>query len=283
MIYKLKSREVEMKSADPAPEPEILQEVSDETFCSYLARQFVARKGFQLADIPEVQELVSSSDVVLARSNGYSLTILCMVDREKSPGAFFPLSVDQVRQIGEACLIYTGTIGRARLPVFIRILEIGPGATVRQQQRLQLFKRSSLTARVIPSAMIIDPAAGQAWNSEQGRFYRGGYQGFVEKMLATPREAVAPLAPPEIPIAPNPAEVIVEPATAEIPVAPGREEIAGVPGTAEIAVAPSAAEIPVAPMSLPVVTVALLAALLAVFAAELAFGIAAPANGFSQR
>jgi rhomboid protease GluP len=93
-------------------------------------------------------------------ADGYAFTILCIVDRETNPQAAFSLDVDQVRRIGEACLKYTGKINRAKMPVSIGIVEVGPGSAD-QPQRLGLLKRSSLRAKVLPFAVTADTASGE--------------------------------------------------------------------------------------------------------------------------
>jgi hypothetical protein len=98
--------------------------------------------------------------------------------------------VDEVRQIGETCLKYTGKINSAKMPVFVRIMEVGAGSAD-QQQRLKLFKRSSLRAKVIPSAMIVDTASGDVWNSDRTWVSKGVYHGFVEQLVAAQRERAA--------------------------------------------------------------------------------------------
>jgi rhomboid protease GluP len=189
-----------MNLADPK-EPRFGQsEIPCEPFSTYLAKQFIAKKGFVIASVPEVQKLAAVSDIVLTYSDGYTFTILCLVDRETYPDAVFNLDVGEVRRIGEACLQYTGEVNRAKMPVFVRVMEIGPGATD-QQQRLNPFKRSSLRAKVIPSAMIVDTASGQVWNSDKTWVSKGTYHGFVENLLAAPREAGADLAPPVVAVA----------------------------------------------------------------------------------
>ena len=55
---------------------------SGQTFCTYLAKQFIAKRGFQHADIPETNGLFAVSDFVLTLSDGLMFTILCMIDRE---------------------------------------------------------------------------------------------------------------------------------------------------------------------------------------------------------
>lgn len=189
-----------MTWADPS-EPHFGQpEIPQESFAIYLAKQFIAKKGFEPASVPEAEKLAAVSDIVLTQSDGYTLTMLCMIDRETRPGAVFRLDVDEVRQIGEACLQYTGKINRNKMPVFIRIMEIGPGSAD-QQQRLQFFKRSSLRAKVVPSAMIVDTVSGEVWNSDKTWVSKGVYHGFVEGLLDAPRESDADLTPPDVLVA----------------------------------------------------------------------------------
>jgi rhomboid protease GluP len=201
-------------------------EADHQTFCTYLAKQFIARKGFGVPQIPELQKLAASSDIVLAYSDGYSLTILCMVDREKTPDRIFTASTDDVEEVGKACLKYTGRVNSARMPVKIVIMEVGPGAAD-QRQRLGRFARSWLLSKVVPSAMTVDTASGTVWSSSKTWLSGGGYQDFIATLLASPRESDADLTPPVVLIA---------------------------------------------PASFPILTTALLAVLVAVFGAEIAYG-----------
>jgi rhomboid protease GluP len=124
-----------------------------------------------------------------------------MVDREARPNATFTMSVEELEAIGKACLKYAGTINGRKMPVSVVVLEVGP-ASADQSQRLQAFKRSSLFAKVLPSAMAVDTTSGQVvWSNGGGLFSKGLYRGFVEKLLAGPREADADLAPPTVVVA----------------------------------------------------------------------------------
>jgi rhomboid protease GluP len=202
-------------------------EKSDETFCTYLGKLFIAKKGFELANIPELEKLHDVCEGVLTRSDGYSFEILCLVDREARPKAMFDLSADDVRDIGEACLKYAGKLRGTQMPVFVGILEVGP-ASSEQQQRLQQYKRASLTSKVVPFTMTIDTIPGHVWHSRDNWLFKGRYRTFVVKAIAAPREAGLDFKPPAITIAPP---------------------------------------------SFPILTSALLLALVAVFAAEIVFGI----------
>lgn len=201
--------------------------ILSEPFCTYLAKQFIAKKGFEIASVPEAQDLAGPGDILLTYSDGYTFTILCMIDRETYPGATFDLDADRVRQIGEACRPYNGKVNRRKMPAYIRIMEVGPGSAD-QPQRLKLLKRSSLLSKVIPSAMVVDTTSGEVWNSDKNWISKGGYHHFVQQLLTAPREADADLRPPVF-------------ATA--------------------------------PATFPILTVAIIAVLAAVFAAELVYGI----------
>ncbi|MBR1217188.1 rhomboid family intramembrane serine protease [Bradyrhizobium sp. U87765 SZCCT0131] len=197
-----------------------------DTFCTYLARQLVAKKGYQIAHVPEATGLVLASDVVLTMSDGLTLNIVCLIDRQAHPGREFALSVEDVREIGNGCLHYTGRINGAKMPLSITIVEVGPPSPG-QEQRLRAFKRK-WRAKVIPAAIAVDPASGRVWCSHRPLIRSVGLAGFIERLLSSPREADADL----------------------------------VPRTVETA-----------PKAFPVLTVAILAVLAAIFAAEIKFGL----------
>jgi rhomboid protease GluP len=172
-----------------------------DTFCSYLAKQFIAKKGFGVANVPEAQRLYEICDIVLARSDGYSFGLLCMVDREARPNATFGMDVEELEAIGKACLMYAGSVNGRKLPVSIAVMEVGPGS-IEQPERLAHIKRSSLFAKVHPSAMAVDTRSGEViFSNGGGLFSKGLYRSFVEQLLAAPRESDADLQPPSVTVA----------------------------------------------------------------------------------
>ena len=216
MIYELDPRQLQIDWSDPAPSvpepPEVAlpprdpepPEIRGQTFCSYLAREFMAKQGFKVARMPEIRGLASTCDAVLFHSDGYALTLLCMVDREAYPDEIFRLDVDEVRRIGAACLKYTGTLAGFRMPVLIQIMEIGRGTSAVQQARLKSFQRASLTAKVVPSAVIVDTASRKLWSSERSWFTKAAHQGFIEKRLLARRDVDPDFRPPAILVAQRP-------------------------------------------------------------------------------
>jgi rhomboid protease GluP len=185
--------QTESHSAPPEPRYD--------TFCTYLAKQFIAKKGFEVARVPEVARLYELCEIVLTRSDGYSFGILCMVDRDARPNAIFPMGVEELRAIGQACLKYAGKVNGRTLPVSIQVIEVGP-TSPDQVPRLQAIRRSSIFAKVLPSAMIVNPFSAEVWSNGGGLLSKGLYHGFVQKIAAAPREADADLAPPVVAMAP---------------------------------------------------------------------------------
>ena len=182
----------------PAPASDAAAEVGD-TFCVYLAKQFIANRGYTVGTAPEADELAAHCDIVLSRHDGFTLTIACMIDRETHPDSTFDLSPNTVEEIGKACLKYTGKVNFNKMPVMIQIFEVGP-ATDGQRERLKPFKRSSLFAKVVPSAWVVDTVSTTVWTN--ARF--GGLLSLkrvIENLLRSPRESDTALQPPVVAVA----------------------------------------------------------------------------------
>lgn len=161
----------------------------ENTFCSYLAEQFISKKGFVAGTVPEAQGLVAASDMVLTQhSVGTPFTILCLVDRESHPGKGFDLPMSELESIADQCLKYSeprGAYGSERMPIVIRAIEIGP-TSAEQLERLKTIRLSLLTSKCLASALAVDTAAGTVWSSSlQGQ----PEWGFIEETLHEPRNA----------------------------------------------------------------------------------------------
>src|SRR6266849_5901604 len=121
-----------------------------QTFATYLARQYMAKKSFAVRTVPEAKALASAADIVLTLSDGMRFEILCIVDREANPGKQFGLSRDAVEEIGKSCLKYAGKVSSAQLPVTIQVMEVGPQAGASADRaRLKPFKRLFVGRRFI--------------------------------------------------------------------------------------------------------------------------------------
>ncbi|HEX6267808.1 MAG TPA: rhomboid family intramembrane serine protease, partial [Burkholderiales bacterium] len=166
------------------------------TFAAYLARNFIARKGYVAGTVPEAASLAAASDIVLTRSDGMSFGILCMIDREANPGKQFGMSREAVEEIGKACLKYSGKVHGNQMPVTLQIMEVGhTQAASMDQDRLKAFKRRSMFSKVMMHAWIVAPNEGSVWTNMafNGRF---GGRKFIEQLMAAPRTPDAELPPP---------------------------------------------------------------------------------------
>ena len=170
-----------------------------QSFATYLARSYIAKKGFQAATVPEAAGLTAASDIVLTRADGMNFQIICIVDRERNPGKQFALSRAAVAEIGKACLKYSGKMNGVQMPVVIHVMEIGPGpVSGADYKRLKTLKRPSMFSKAHIAAWSIDTARKSVWSNA---WLKGLLLGrpFVEKMLRAPRVSEAELAPKTAP------------------------------------------------------------------------------------
>jgi rhomboid protease GluP len=170
------------------------------SFATYLAKHYIARKGYRAGTVPEAAALASACDIVLTLTTGFSMAVICIVDREAHPERTFGLSRDALDQIGQACLKYSGTVSGSKMPVTFQVMEIGPGPLLLEDRlRLESFKRTSLRSKVMLSAWKLDTTAGTAWtNAPFGGFL---LRRPIERLLRAPRIVDADLRPPAIELA----------------------------------------------------------------------------------
>jgi len=166
-----------------------------DTFCTYMARQLVAKEGYVVGVVAEAAPLAENCDLALMRHDGYSLTLLCLIDRETNPEKTFGLTPEATTDIGKACLHYTGRIHFNKMPVMIMVMEVGP-EDPDTRQRLAPFRPSGIFSKVQISGWAIDPDKKALWNNTlYGRWTPPAT--FIRKLLTSPREEnVVAAAPP---------------------------------------------------------------------------------------
>lgn len=168
-----------------------------DTFAVYLAKQYIAKKGFTPGSVPEADALVEASDIVLTLSDGMTFQIVCIIDSEAHPGKQFTLPRDTVDAIGKDCLKYSGTVNSTQLPVTIQIIEAGNQPIGNfDSDRLKGMKRKSLFSKVHIHAWIVDTSSSACWTNAP---FKGGLIGrpFIEKVLREPRATEEELQPVE--------------------------------------------------------------------------------------
>jgi rhomboid protease GluP len=179
------------------------QDTRPETsFAAYLARYYMAQKGFTSGTVPEARGLVVEADFVLTRSTGMSLEIVCLVDGEAHPGKRFGMSWEALDEIGRECLRYSGTVNRTKMPVTIHIFEIGrTPITEAQRQRLKPLKRRSFFGKVLLFAWALDVATGEVWTNAPFNGRLAG-RAQIERLLRGPRLGESELRAPPAAVAP---------------------------------------------------------------------------------
>lgn len=180
------------------PDADLMSATVADTFCVYLARQLIAKRGFSPGSVPEAQRITTQSDIVLSFFDGVSMNIIAMIDREAHPGKGFTILIDELEEIGKACLKYSGRLNGARMPLMIRLIEVGP-VSDDQPKRLSAIKRPSIFSKVVLSAWVIDTENRSVWTT--AGFAGRSFRRFVSGLLLSPRQAI--VARPDVAIAPS--------------------------------------------------------------------------------
>ena len=162
------------------------------TFCIYLAKQFIVKQGFQPARAPELAGLADACDVLLTFADGYSFIIVCMIDRQARPDRSRAITIDELDDIGQKCLKYTAKVRANKIQPTFLVLEIGNGWSEDQRRRLDLLRYTSQNSKIF--AMAIDVASGEVSCNSTSWFAKTPYRRFIEGVLASPRETDADLA-----------------------------------------------------------------------------------------
>lgn len=162
-------------------------------FAVYFAKYQVARRGYRHAEVPELQPLVAVCDYLLVRSDGFRFSVIAIVDRDARPTARFTVTMTQLREIGRACLAYTGTINGKKMPVSISVYEIGgDGDATEAIDRLTLLRRGTSAPAINIEAWLLDTETKRVWTNRPLAWF--GSRRAMERFLRSPRLTRAELA-----------------------------------------------------------------------------------------
>src|SRR4051812_24674685 len=135
-----------------------------ETFSIYLAKRFVGEKRFRPGVPEEATKLVEHSDVVLSYAD-FGLSMVCIADRESNGKKKFLFSQQELMDIGRSCLKYTGTVNGAKMPVGIRLYEVGDGPpSTEDRARLTALHKAGLS-KVAITCFHLDTRNNTVWSS----------------------------------------------------------------------------------------------------------------------
>jgi rhomboid protease GluP len=177
-------------------------ETSDapEPFATYLARRLMTEKSFRASVPDECEALIAASDFTLSYAD-LGLVLVCIVDRESEPAKRFSLSREQLVQIGRACLKYTGKVNGAKMPVGIRLYEVGAGPlSSEDQQRLQGLQRAAFDKVGIQCGYFDTSSKTVWWSSPMQRFWqRLGFRSWYGAVLSEQRKTITAVSEPALP------------------------------------------------------------------------------------
>jgi rhomboid protease GluP len=174
----------------------------------YLARVFVARRGYTEGTVAEAAELLSTCDIVLTKADGVSFQIVVLIDAETRPERRFPVTRERLREIAKVCQAkYVHPVyGSTKVAVGIEIIEVRRSTAEASLQsdsaRLASLRGASLTSAI--STYLIDTTTQTVTGAGGGLIKLGAERRALEKLVREPRASAADLVPP--PPLPAPAE-----------------------------------------------------------------------------
>ena len=173
---------------------------SPNSLARYLAKVFVARRGYTEGTVAEAAELLSVCDAVLTKADGVSFQVICLVDAEERPERRFPVTRERLREIAKICQakyvqpVYGGT----KVAVGIEIIEVRRSTLETSLEadvaRLAGLRGASLTAAI--STYVIDTAKQTVVGAGGGLIKFGAERRALEKLVREPRASAAELVPP---------------------------------------------------------------------------------------
>ncbi|MEI9983355.1 MAG: rhomboid family intramembrane serine protease [Aliidongia sp.] len=167
-------------------------------FAAYLVKYLIVKERYHIGTVPEAGALQAEADIVLSRSDGMSLYITAIVDREANPDRRFSVDRQELEAIGAACAKYCGSVGRTKLPVVVNIIEIAAAPpSDADKARLAVYRKSSYAARFVPQAWVLSTGDRSVWSSAgfAGRLQTGRYRRLLRQPRLTDAELEASGAP----------------------------------------------------------------------------------------
>ena len=165
-----------------------------ETFATYFARYLIGRRGYVTATEPELQPLIDACTYVLVKSDGGTVTVAAIVDREADHDSQFSLGIDEVRAITQSARRYRDARSQKQMPAILDIYEIGPAIIdTTSVTRLEKYRPDG-RAKAIVFASLLDTSTKTAWTTRR-RLGGMAFRRANEKLLRRPRLDAAKLIP----------------------------------------------------------------------------------------
>ncbi len=126
---------------------------------------FTRRDGFAwrgATGVPELRPLAAAFDRVLVRSDGFSLEVLCLVDRLARPERKATVGLEELIEVGRAGLRYTASSFGNKQPVLLRVWEVGAPD---DHAHLEPLHHNPGSDRVGVTAAAFGPASDHVWTN----------------------------------------------------------------------------------------------------------------------
>ncbi len=153
----------------------------------------------QLADIPELVPLLAHFDRILVRLDGYSFTAICIKNRQAGASNALSVSLDELKQIGQTCLKYTGKIQGSKMPVMLQVFEVTDLSHAEVEHLQSLRCIPGLKQKVGVTAWSLNLSNGTVWTNTRFNGLLAGRR-FLEQTLAAVATGANPAVERMVPI-----------------------------------------------------------------------------------
>lgn len=166
--------------------------IRSDSFARYLANLLVAGEGYGHGAVEEAAQLAAASDFILTKTDGMSISIVCIVDAEADADRRFGLDRAATLEVAKVCRDkYAGTINGAKMPAVVEIIEVRRSVSDGDLQRLKPI-RSRMGSVVTAFAVDVSSSTVNvnAWSLLSPR------RRMLERALRQPRRSEGELLPP---------------------------------------------------------------------------------------
>jgi hypothetical protein len=147
-----------------------------------LAARIVEHLSYVEGLVEEAAPFAEASDIVLLRSDGFTFSVLCMVDAERDDSKRFRMERAEGKEILRLCRDrYCGTIGGAKQPARLEIVELRNSVRATDVDRLKAFSNRIFDTDAI-NAFIVDTSEARAITATRWSFWSGRRR-FLEREI----------------------------------------------------------------------------------------------------
>lgn len=138
-----------------------------------LAARIVDRLGYVERLVDEAAPFAEASDIVLAKNDGVTFSVLCMVDAERDDSKRFRMERAQAKQVLAHCRDrYCATLAGAKQPARLEIVELRSSLRAEDLKRLKVFSNHFFDTDLV-SAFVVDTSKAKAFTATRWSFWNG--------------------------------------------------------------------------------------------------------------